>query len=282
MTALPTIALPKAGPTTRRRLPPDPRQFKMIRAGDLMIDQRVQRETRPESVAVIINEFSWFRFEALTVVQIKPGVYLVVEGGHRATAVQQMDPDCKVPCMVLPDDPGEKAQAELGYQITKGRRQDTAYEIWRRCYSSGHPHEIAATAVLDQFNLRVGAAPSAASIGAVATLKRIVHGGGFTPEYGADLLAATLQVITAAFPTHDHQSSVTRWNAHILRAVADLIHRHPDLDRNRLARSLTVRPAVQWVHLGKGAEGQTPHVVIEVALVYEYNRNRKRGRISVN
>lgn len=256
----------------------DPREFRWIRAGDLIVDQRVQRECATERVARIINEFDWNLFEALTVVE-RNGEYRVSEGQHRTLAVQAIDPDCLVPCMVITDCTDASGESQIALDIVGGRAGHTAYEKWRLRYTSGHEHEVLATAILESHGLRVGAHPSAMTISAVATVRSIVHGGNFSPEQGAELLDVTLDTILSAFPTYDHESNITRWNAGILLAVAQTYVRHPDADPQRLARSLRVRPAAQWVSLGKGARGEPPSVTIAKAIAAEYNRNKRRGRI---
>lgn len=259
----------------------DPREFRWIKADELIVDMRVQREVNPEKVARIVNEFDWLRFEALTVTLRKGGGYLVVEGQHRALAVKHISAKANVPCMVITSNTTDKTQAQIALDITMGRGQHNAYEKWRLRLNSGHPHEIAATVVMERHGVRVGQASSAMTISAVATVRSIVHGGNFTPEYGAELLDKTLTVLIAAFPTHDHESNVTRWNAGILNAVAQTLVRFPDADTARLARALRVRPAPQWVNLGKGVQGEPPWMVIARGMANEYNRNKRHGRIEL-
>jgi hypothetical protein len=275
-------------PTPEKSAAPDgdPREFRWILASRLHVDQRHQRECNPEKVAKIANEFDWLRFEALTVARgeaPKRGgaqEYVVVEGQHRALALQQVNLRAEAPCMVLPGkDVEQQQQSQIAYDIQFGRKGHSAYEQWRLRYNAGHPHEIMATAVMDDLGVRVGKGPSAMTIGAVATVRRIVHGGNFSPEDGAELLRRTLTTIIAAFPTYDHQSNVSRWDRSILLAIAQTWLRWPDLEGPRLARSLQVRPASQWVNLGKGSEMPTPDAAILAQLVNEYNRNRRRGRL---
>lgn len=258
---------------------PDPRKFEWIEVRRLVIDQRKQRECDPEKVAKIANEFDWRRFEALTVAASVDETFTVIEGQHRAMAVRQFGDELLVPCMVLPGKVDSKAQSQIALDIVQGRRGHSAYETWRLCYAAGHAHEVYATVALDTLGLRVGKAPSAMTIGAVATVRRIVHGGNFSPEYGAELLHTVLKTIIAAFPTHDHQSSVSRWDRYILLAVANIYLRWPDVDTKRLATSLQIRPATQWVNLGKGAAEPSADAAILAAVATEYNRNRRRGRL---
>jgi hypothetical protein len=258
----------------------DPREFQRLSVHLLLIDQRKQRECDPEKVAKIANEFDWCRFEAITVSRSKErSMYDVVEGQHRVLAARQLSwKEIAVPCLILPAKTTDKQQSQIALDIVQGRRGHSAYEQWRLRYNAGHPHEIFATTVLEKHGLRVGKAPSAMSIGAVATVRRIVHGGGFSPELGSELLDKTLAVITTAFPTHDHESNVSRWDRYLMLAVSTIIVRWPDYESARLARSLRVRPAGPWVNLGQGAEGPSPDAAILSSLTAEYNRGRRRGR----
>lgn len=263
-----------------RAIEEDPREFRYLRASQLRVDERKQRDIEPEKVARISNEWDWNRLEVLTVARTRrPDIFDVTEGQHRALAAQQVDPNMLVPCMILPPGTNDKSQSQIALDITQGRRGHSAFEKWRLCYNAGHEHEVRATNVLAQQGMRVGKSPSATTISAVATVGRIIHGGQFSPVYGANLLDTVVAVIQAAFPTHDHNSNVSRWDRWMLLAVADIVHNHPEVDLTRLARAIQIRPATQWVNFGKGAEGPTPDVAIREGIINEYNRGRRRGRI---
>lgn len=274
---MPTEALANTGPEA---FPPDPREFRWIPAHALIVDERVQRELDPERVARIRNEFTWRLFEALTVSATRhKNAFNVEEGQHRTAALKGLDPNALVPCMVLPKmDDAERAEVALA--ITRARRFHTAYEQWRLKVVGGHEHEVLATAAMEARGVRVGKAPSAMTIGAVATVVRITHGGQHTPEYGAELLGRTIDVLMAAFPTYDHDSNANRWNRDLLLSVAEVLRRNPDtVDDGRLAVSYKIRPAIQWVNLGR-AEPRPPYEVITDAVLKEYNRGLRNGKLS--
>lgn len=258
---------------------PDPREFKWVEAALFLIDQRIQREVDPERVARIVNEFDWTRFEAVTATA-KGDNYVVIEGQHRVLAVQQIDMSILVPTMVLPGTRMSTSdQAQTALDIVRGRHQHSAYEQWRQRYNAGHPHEVMAQQVLDELGLRVGKSPSATTIGAVGTIRTIVHGGNFAPEFGAQLLANTLLVLMEAFPTYDHESNVTRWNRNLLLAVADIVGRNPDVNSDRLAQKVRVRPAIQWVSMGK-TDTLPAWAVIAASIRTGYNQGLRKGRLT--
>jgi len=263
----------------------DPREFRYLPTSRLIVDPRRQRECNVEVIARIAHEFDWQRYEVLTVAAAlkSDGMFEVVEGQHRALAAQakakEIGAELSVPCMILPGRTNEKAQAQIALDITRGRRGHSAFEKWRLAYNAGHPHEIYATVKLEDLALRLGKKQSANTIAAVGTVRDIVHGGNFTPEFGADLLHATLTVIIAAFPTHDHLSNSTRWDRYLLLAVANLLLHNEELDRTRLARCVRVRPVAQWLNLGKGADQVSPDVAIAQLIREEYNRNLRTRRL---
>lgn len=259
---------------------PDPREFIYLQADQLRVDERKQRDIDPEKVARIQNEFDWNRFEALTVARTaKPNLYEITEGQHRGMAAQGLSPLLLVPCLILPKGTGDKRQAQIALDITTGRRGHSAFDRWKLCHNAGHAHEIMATAALAEHGMRVGKSGSATTISAVATVRRIIHGGQFSPEYGARLLDGVVQVIKSAFPTHDHDSSTSRWDRWMLLAVAFILQNHPEVDRARLVKSLQVRPATQWINFGKGSDLPSPDEAIRNGIIGEYNRGRRRGRL---
>ena len=264
-------------------IPPDPREFRQILRSKLLLNKRTQRDIDEERGRQISNEFDWERMEAPTVSDTGrgDGTYWIEEAQHRIFAIRLRDlatgTDTPIWCAILPKKTTPE-EAQLALDIAKGRRGHTAYEQWMLRSNAKHEHEVLANIVLQLRGLRLGKSTSAASIGAVATVRTIVHGGGYSPEYGADLLARTLDAILEAFPNDDPESTTTRWERHLLLAVAGLIHRNPDSDQTRLARALRVRPAQQWIALGSPAE-HPAHFVIGSKLADQYNRGLRRGRI---
>lgn len=258
----------------------DPREFARIAVSRLVIDERKQREIDPEKIAKIANEWDWSRVEALTVCPRPDGFYDVVEGQHRTAGGRIYGgADLELPCMVLIPETTDKQQSQIALDIVQSRRGHSAYEQWRLRYNAGQPHEIYATTILEKYGLRVGKSPSVKTIGAVATVRRIIHGGQFTPEYGAELLDRTLNVLISAFPTHDHESNTGRWDRFIMLAVSQAVIRWPDVELDRLAQSLRTRPATQWTNLSKGVK-PSPEMAILNGLVTEYNRHRRNGRLA--
>jgi len=269
----------KAAREKNQPLPPDPRVPEQIRARDLLIDSRAQRELNDERVRQIVNEFDWAKFEAPTVVSLEEG-YVVIEGQHRVKAVQALDPDMLIWCMVLPEALTTPEQAQLALDIVRGRAAHNAYEKWMNALHAKHEHEVKADKVLKEMGLRLGHKPSTMTISCVATIKSIVHGHQYSPEDGAELLMRTLMTIMEAWPTYDHDSATSRWDRDILIAVADMHRRWWDeLDSDHLATRLRIKPAMQWRSIGHGDDKLPPHKTLFDRFVQEYNRGRRSGRL---
>jgi hypothetical protein len=259
---------------------PDPRVPRQYRAGDLIIDHRAQRDINDDRVKQIVNEFDWSKFETPTVVDTKAGP-VVIEGQHRSRAVQALDQNLLVWCMLLPDALTTPEQAQLALDIVQGRHGHSAYDLWMNAVHAEHPHEVQANEVLQMLGLRLGRKPSTMTIAAIATVRSIVHGHQYTPEDGAELLLRTLQTVMNAWPTYDHDSSTTRWDRDILIAVAN-IHRNwwDSVDANRLATVVRVKPAIQWRSIGQGNDDNRPaSQILYDRFVKDYNRGMRTRRL---
>lgn len=280
-----TAATPRPGPHPHPHPKKDPREFHYLPVRDLVIDDRVQREIDIEQVHRTSHEWDWNRFECLTVARHPTlrGKYLVIEGQHRRESAALFGGgDLLVPCFVLPGTLTEQQQAQIALDIVNGRRDFNALEKWKGRRNSGHSHEILAEVAMEERGIRLGKSTSATTIAAVATVRSIVHGGAFSAEYGAQMIGDTIDTIVAAYPTWDAESTVTRWNRYIMLAVSNALHRWPDMDRERFVESMKVRPAMQWINIGKGTGLPDPDLQILNAILEGYNKGRQaKARLSL-
>lgn len=266
---------------TPQPIPPDPRKPVQLRAGDITIDHRAQRDIDDEEYAKIINGFDWLRFEAPTVVRLEDDTLVAIEGQHRCKAVQALDPNMRIWCMVLLDPLTVAEQAQLGLDIARGRKAHTAYDKWMNALHAEHPHEVQAARVFTELGLRLGKSkPSTMTLACAGTIRRIVHGGAWSPEDGAELLRRTLTTVMGAWPTYDHDSSTSRWDRHILLAVAEVHRRYWDnVNRARLETSIQIKPAMQWISIGAGQDPGPPDARIFAKIIEQYNRGLKSRRL---
>jgi hypothetical protein len=80
----------------------------------------------------------------------------------------------------------------------------------------------------------------------VHAVSRIIHGARRTPALGAELLGRTLDVIGEAFAA-DEQAAGSRWDGRLLRAVGELLARHPDIDVDALTTVLGSHESITWI-----------------------------------
>lgn len=225
----------------------DPRTFIPYLLADLVIDSVAQRPVDSERVRKIAHAFDWLRFETPTVVPLGDGRARVIEGQHRVSALRSIAPDdTVVTCAQLPIVADRPAEAALALAILCGRRGHSALERWRLLVNMGQPHEIEAEAEMSRHGVTLGASPDPYTIAAVQAVSRIIHGVRRTPALGAEMLGRVLDVIGHAFAA-DEQAIGSRWDGRLLRAVGELLTRHPDIDVDALTATLGSHESITWI-----------------------------------
>jgi len=278
------MAVPATHPIRDRRgaLPPDPRELLRVRVGDLVVDRNAQRETNPDRVDQIANDFRWELVEAPTCVRLLDGRFRVVEAQHRVLAMQRRDPETLVWVFVLPDGLEIGEESGLALAITSSRRAHTLLQKWELLVRKGEPHEVQADEVLRMHGLRLGAAPSPTSIKCVGEIRRLIHHGQFTPEVGAEMLDRLLDVIEEAYPPDSIDSASARWNRDLVRAVGVLVIRNPHMNQHRISKVLRDRVAQQWIAHGSAVAEQPAHQLIAEALVTRYNKALRSAKARIS
>jgi hypothetical protein len=273
---------PEPGGNGRGSIPPDPREFLMVKVKFLVVDKRYQRLLRHDKVGQMQVDWDWNKAECPTTARIagtKPQTYRVIEGQHRVVTLQLCDPDIVTWICVVPDGVSDKEQARLGHDISRGRAKHDALELWEQRLKAGDPHEVLATAELDKRGLRLGRSASPNTIVSVDTVRRIVHGGGFTPEYGSQLLGEVVEILSSTWTQYDKESTVNRWDRFLLRVVAAFILNYGDiLDRERLVEKLRTRSAKAWRNNAVGTPGNTYDVLYGM-IKQQYNHGLRSKRL---
>jgi hypothetical protein len=257
----------------------DQRRMELLNLDDLEIDRSVQRDTTTERAQRIGNEWDWALGEALTVTPLGTGKYRVEEGQHRVLAARSIGIQ-DYWCVVLPLSMSKPSiGAGVGLNISTGRRGHTALDRWGARVVEGKEHEVRAVAVLERYGLRLGRTPSAQTIASVDAVSSIVHGRRADPATGADLLDTVLHIVTGAWPEYDHESRASRFDHRIMRAVAEVAVRNPDLDRHRLATKLHRKQAMRWINDVAAAMQRPTTESIAKGMIEDYNqRLAKSGR----
>jgi hypothetical protein len=248
-----------------------------VRAGDLVVDERAQRTTRPERVAELEERWDWGLAEGITLAQRDDGTLVVTEGQNRVLALQHKNPDIEVWCLLDESVKGLADEATVGLSIAKGRKPHSQTQQWRMRVTAGQPHELAATRILDSLGLRIADGRGAVQISGAGTVMKLIHGTPshpLSPADGAQLLSKTLSLIQAAIP-EDSRNVGRRWDSAIIKAVAHIISVYPEVDTMRLAQKLAERTANQWLAFGQSTTPAWRGV--STVMVGDYNR-ALRGR----
>jgi hypothetical protein len=261
---------------------PDPRSYLEVRASRLVVDGRVQRDANHARVDYIRYHWNWFLSETPTVAPMAgKDTFRVVEGQHRVLALQRVDPELLVWVAILPSSVTPQEQARIGHDISKGRLLHNPFELWQQRLKVMEPHEVLATRELDQRGVNLARSAGPFAIACVGTVSKIVHGGGHTPEYGSKLIGDTVETIIQAFPRYDKESSVTRWDQLIIRVIASILDKYQDqIDRDRLVRKLSNRPAKVWrsaatSHVGPNSTFET----LKGFVMSDYNSGLRSGKL---
>ncbi len=240
--------MPKLPAPADDELPPDPREFRLVRAGDLEIDPREQRNLNDKAVDKIVNGFDWIVFEVISVRLLANGRLKVFEGQHRVRAVQRLNPDTLVPCMIIKDEDFNSSAAALA--IAEGRRSHTAIDRWRLRLFNNEEREVLATQAMHDRGVDVGTTKCAEQINAVVLVERIMNHED-TFEDGAIVLGRVIDAIRETWPDYQDDAAV-RWEGALMEAVWTVIADFDDLITHaHLVKILTQRPIRYWINVGK-------------------------------
>jgi hypothetical protein len=263
-----------AGPGGRS----DPRSVALMRAGDIIVDQRVQRDVRGRRVSRIAENWDWSLAEAITVTPRPDGTYVATEGQNRVLALQERDAEALIWCVITADVEGAADEASTALGIARGRQPHNRIQQWRMSVTAGHPHEIAAEAVLADLGLRLaeGTSASATHIACAGVIAGIIHGTHANPLSPAAGAARLRQVLSAISAIPVGEAVGRRTDAAIVQAVGDLIARHPDADLQRLAEKLSGRTAVQWLAFRRSLSPTWRGVEDQIARDYNHALSERR------
>lgn len=256
----------------------DPREFRYIPANALEIDPGEQRDVdakRQRKIVTMALNWTWNRCECLTVRETPTG-WKVIEGQGRARAMQMRDPDAEMPCMVISGiDRGEAAEVAAG--IAKNRTNHEAADYWKLAVRSGSPAETAVQHELDMRGLHLNKSASANGIACASVLLHIIK-AHVEPADAAISVGVILDTLRKAFPDEVFDSTKDRWSGTLVRALWRIIRDNDIVDTTRLARILSVRPARQWLNIGREANNAAAEGIAQ-ALVTEYNKKMVSGRL---
>jgi hypothetical protein len=254
----------------------DPRRCVLIPVSKLIVDRIVQRGLRSDKIERLANEWDWNVAEVITVVDLGNGKFRVTEGQHRAEAIRIRNPLASVWCVVVLDDEPTNPvrEAEIAYDIQSTHKPHSAYDRWDLNVKRGLQHELEAEAVIAQHGLRLGTSPSISTIIAVAAVSGIIRDRKRSPEVGAELLDNTLWTVTHAWPEHDQTSGQSRFNANLLKAIAEIYARNEYVHRDRLVTALRSKMAARWIEDVQSTHGPKIEAIAN-GIIGVYNKHKK-------
>ena len=261
-------------------LDPDKRVFKDVSVDKLVVARDHQRDLNQENVSKMAYEWDWIKAECPTCVRLGNGLYRVIEGQHRVSALRLRDKNAKIHIAVVGVKLADSEESGYGVEIARSRRGHSKLAQWEARVRRGDKHELAAEEVLRKHGLRLGMQVGVSTIASVAVVEQIVKDARQTPSAGAKTLDTTLTTIEMAYERDSSDSSSTRWHGEIIKAVGTLVLRNPQVECDRLAMTLQEKMAKHWITHSKSlSEPRAVWFTIADMVAQRYNkgiRNAKR------
>lgn len=213
----------------------DKPQLRWIAIECLRVDAAYQREitlASSKNVVKIAREFDWAMFAPCIVVEEKKGVYLVIDGQHRATAAA-LRGIRDVPCQIVVADRAKQAAAFTAINANVTRM--LAIHIYHARLAAGDQATIAFSQALEAGGVAVSKHPTAADKIAAGLTMSTSDLLSILRKYGRDTFALALRCITK---TKDGNPGCIR--APIVEALCAVFEAEPEFAKNetRLLKSL--------------------------------------------
>lgn len=245
-------------------------RYTSFRAGELVVDQAVQRPLSSSHVNKIVGEFDQRKIGTLLVSKRASGELVVLDGQHRLQALRELGyGDQWVKCEVY-----EGLSLADEADLFRGRntvKVPTAFDRFEKGVLAGHPNCVAIHDSLQRHGLRVvrGGTYEGRGVRAVGALERI-----YAQRDG--LLDLTCAVVTEAWPMDPDAI-----DGHILEGVSLVLDKYWDeIDTDALIKKLAKHPGGPTILLANakgqaklGLSGSTRKVVSE-SIVASYNKGR--------
>lgn len=254
----------------------DRREIRQIPVNLLEVDNRIQRDVRTDRCRRMADQWDYLLSEVLLVMRTSDGSLLVLDGQNRCVAAQMRNPEMTLLCVVIAP-LSEQEQASLILELTRGRAGHDAYDKWKLLVASREPYAVAGSDALTARRLYLGKSRAQRTITAVGCIMSILHRQPQTAEQAGMLLGRVLDVVTAAWPDEDPRSE-RRFDNKLLRGLALLIAKCPELDDDRLARTIAVAKVEAWIATQNSV--QPVDEQIAVTMLNEYNKRLTSRRLT--
>lgn len=189
----PTPKLSDPGPKPEQQwLPKD--VFVVDRHYQRHIDSRLSQKT----IARIVRDFCWARWQPPTVTPGPKGTYIVIDGQHRIAAAKQRADIDKIPVYIVPDLTIQEA-AKHFYHINKTRVPLHPLQVYRAELTMGDELALRVKAVCDEAEIDICKTPAGfgetlpRQTAAIGTIKKGLE------KYGEEAVLAALMIIPDAF-----------------------------------------------------------------------------------
>lgn len=243
---------------------------------DLHIDPRVQRDIIPTWVKKLADDLRPEAIGTLVVSKRKlpsgKAKLVVLDGQHRLQALRDLGmTDHEVMCEVHL---GLDLAGEAGLFRRKNKHRLVGpYDDYVKGVTEQEPECMAIHKVLTERGLKVTQQTAPGSVRAITAVREVYRSG-------EDNLAATLDILTAAYGT-----TIDAMEGSLIQGVGVLVNRYNgELDRAALIRKLAKRPGGPLKLLGdaRGAKdlfGTTVPRCVAMVARETYNRGRNAGKL---
>ena len=135
----------------------EPPRMEWLAVADLHLDASYQRDIKTRAAAKVIDriarDFSWAKFQCLTVAKRPSGKCFVVDGQHRLMVVRRLH-IASVPCVVF-DVASSRAEAQMFSDINRVRRTVSALDLHKAAVAAGDDAALLIEAVLARADMQV-------------------------------------------------------------------------------------------------------------------------------
>ncbi|WP_207458634.1 DUF6551 family protein [Azospirillum sp. SYSU D00513] len=254
-------------------------EFCMLPKDWLFVDAIYQRAMSTDAsktlVRKIVEEFSWSRFQPVTVTPIdwEAGKFAVVDGQHRAAAALLHPGVTEVPAWVI-DAPEARDQARAFVGVNLDRIRMTTMQLFRAQLTASDPDAMQVKAVCERAGIRIAfhLSNSAKQLPprqtmAVSTIRKLIAKHGERPVFFA------LSILAEAYAETPNQL-----RGQVIQAVTMLVLDHGErIERERLVRVLGETDCESLLEAARQVKklmGGSTEAGMVAALVSAYDKGR--------
>jgi hypothetical protein len=242
----------------------------------MFVDARYQRTVRPrgeKAIEKMAKTFTWSKFQALTVAEVEPGRFAIVDGQFRWRAATRRGDIPALPCLIV-GAPALADQAASFVGINVDRTAVTALEVFWAGVAAGDEAalrvvETCNTADVEIARVATSVLPPRTTIATNVIARLLKHGA--TVSEALSLLA----MAQPAKPNIFKASAIT--------AVVMLLVTHGErVDRERLLRTLeemNFEDETKAARAYRKVAGGTVDAALMTLITRAYNRRPGPGRL---